>query len=48
LVAAGHEVLVVHRGETEPADFVEVQHLHAARSDPLRCARSWRSFSPAR
>jgi nucleoside-diphosphate-sugar epimerase len=31
LVAAGHAVLVVHRGTTEPADLVAVEHLHAER-----------------
>lgn len=28
----GHEVLVVHRGETEPAGLPDVQHLHVDRS----------------
>jgi len=31
LVAAGHTVLVVHRGATEPADLPRVEHLHAER-----------------
>jgi nucleoside-diphosphate-sugar epimerase len=31
LVAHGHAVLVVHRGELEPADWVDVQHLHVDR-----------------
>jgi nucleoside-diphosphate-sugar epimerase len=31
LVAAGHIVLVAHRGSTEPADLVRVEHLHAER-----------------
>jgi nucleoside-diphosphate-sugar epimerase len=31
LTAAGHAVLVVHRGISEPADFPDVQHLHAER-----------------
>lgn len=31
LVADGHTVLVVHRGETEPADLPEVAHLHVDR-----------------
>ena len=31
LVAAGHELLVVHRGELEPADMPPVQHLHSER-----------------
>jgi nucleoside-diphosphate-sugar epimerase len=33
LVAHGHEPLVVHRGEHEPADLPEVDHLHADRQD---------------
>ena len=34
LVAYGHELLVVHRGEHEPADLPpEVDHLHAERQD---------------
>src|SRR5438876_3134444 len=31
LVAHGHAVLVVHRGQLEPADWVDVQHLHVQR-----------------
>jgi nucleoside-diphosphate-sugar epimerase len=33
LVAHGHEPLVVHRGEHEPPDLAEVDHLHADRQD---------------
>ena len=34
LVAAGHDVTVVHRGEHEPGDgFPEVEHVHADRAD---------------
>src|SRR5687768_1613005 len=33
LVRSGHDVTVVHRGETEPADLVDVEHIHAARAD---------------
>lgn len=33
LVAAGHEVLVVHRGRSEPADLVAVKHAHVDRND---------------
>jgi nucleoside-diphosphate-sugar epimerase len=32
LTAAGHVVLVVHRGISEPTDFPDVAHLHAERS----------------
>ena len=43
LVRAGHAVMVVHRGETEPADLVDVQHLHVARADfPTRRDRTRR------
>jgi nucleoside-diphosphate-sugar epimerase len=33
LVAHGHELLIVHRGKTEPADLPEADHLHAERQD---------------
>jgi nucleoside-diphosphate-sugar epimerase len=34
LVDAGHDVVVVHRGEHEPADdFPDVEHVHADRAD---------------
>ena len=33
LVAYGHELLVVHRGEHEPPDLAEADHLHADRQD---------------
>jgi nucleoside-diphosphate-sugar epimerase len=34
LVAAGHDVTVVHRGEHEPGDgFPDVEHVHADRAD---------------
>lgn len=32
LTAAGHSVLIVHRGTSEPASFPDVPHLHAERS----------------
>ncbi|MGH2686416.1 MAG: NAD-dependent epimerase/dehydratase family protein [Actinomycetota bacterium] len=32
LVATGHDVTVVHRGESEPADLVDVEHVHADRT----------------
>ena len=31
LVSAGHSVVVVHRGETEPDDLVDVEHVHVDR-----------------
>lgn len=33
LSSRGHEVVVVHRGRTEPQDLVEIEHLHLDRSD---------------
>jgi nucleoside-diphosphate-sugar epimerase len=33
LHAYGHELLVVHRGEHEPAELPEAEHLHAQRQD---------------
>ena len=33
LVRAGHDVVVVHRGETEPSDLVEVEHVHVERGN---------------
>jgi nucleoside-diphosphate-sugar epimerase len=33
LVGRGDEVMVVHRGETEPPDLVECRHVHCARAD---------------
>jgi len=32
LVRAGHEVTVLHRGETEPADLPPVEHIHCDRT----------------
>ncbi|GAC1684302.1 MAG: SDR family oxidoreductase [Candidatus Dormibacteraceae bacterium] len=33
LAAAGHKLLIVHRGNLEPDDLVSVQHLHAERRE---------------
>ncbi len=46
LVARGDEVLVVHRGETEPADLVACRHLHLARADFASTAGEIRAFAP--
>jgi UDP-glucose 4-epimerase len=32
LVSNGHDVMVVHRGETEPADLPEIPHVHVERA----------------
>jgi len=46
LVAHGHEVMVVHRGELEPPDFVPVQHLHIARAELLSVRSQLAEFGP--
>jgi len=46
LVARGDEVLVVHRGETEPADLAPCRHLHVARSEFASVADEVRRFGP--
>jgi 2'-hydroxyisoflavone reductase len=39
----GHEVTVFHRGESEPVDFPDVEHLHGDRNGQveIRAGRSW-------
>jgi nucleoside-diphosphate-sugar epimerase len=46
LVDAGHDVLVVHRGEAEPDDLPPVQHLHVDRADLGSAAGELRAFAP--
>ncbi|HEY3061714.1 MAG TPA: NAD-dependent epimerase/dehydratase family protein [Chloroflexota bacterium] len=46
LVAHGHQVLVVHRGETEPLDFVSVDHLHIPRASLADAAAALTAFRP--
>jgi nucleoside-diphosphate-sugar epimerase len=46
LAAAGHTVLVVHRGVREPADLPPVEHLHAARDDWPRRRAALAAFRP--
>ena len=46
LVARGDEVLLVHRGEHEPADLPPCQHLHATRRDFATVASTVRQFAP--
>jgi nucleoside-diphosphate-sugar epimerase len=46
LVARGDEVVVVHRGETEPPDLAECRHLHAAREAFASVAGEVRAFAP--
>ena len=46
LVAAGDDVLVVHRGILEPRDMPEVQHLHCGRSELAGHRDELESFGP--
>lgn len=46
LAGAGHEVLVVHRGQLEPDDMPPVRHLHAERSELGEHTAELRSFKP--
>jgi nucleoside-diphosphate-sugar epimerase len=46
LVARGDEVLIVHRGETEPADLPACRHLHTPREGFVSVAGEVRSFRP--
>lgn len=45
LHARGDDVLIVHRGTSEPADWVRVEHLHCDRSDLTAHARAIASFA---
>lgn len=46
LVARGDEVLVVHRGVTEPADLAPCRHVHVDRSAFPTVAADVRAFAP--
>jgi nucleoside-diphosphate-sugar epimerase len=46
LVRAGHEVLVVHRGNLEPDDMPPVPHLHCDRSDLTAHRNELAKFRP--
>ncbi len=46
LVARGDEVLVVHRGQTEPVDLVGCDHLHTERRDFAKVAGEVAAFGP--
>ncbi len=46
LHARGDDVMVVHRGETEPAGWVPVEHLHTDRADLTSHAADVRAFGP--
>ncbi|HEX2681234.1 MAG TPA: NAD-dependent epimerase/dehydratase family protein, partial [Candidatus Dormibacteraeota bacterium] len=44
LAAAGHELLIVHRGKLEPDDMPVVKHLHCDRGELLARAEELRAF----
>ena len=46
LVGEGHEVTVVHRGETEPPDLPTVPHHHVDRHDPTGMREAVDGFRP--
>jgi nucleoside-diphosphate-sugar epimerase len=46
LAAGGHDVLVVHRGKTEPDGMPTVQHLHMDRAELAAHARELAAFEP--
>jgi nucleoside-diphosphate-sugar epimerase len=46
LAGAGHDVLVVHRGNLEPADMPAVQHLHVERAELGAHRNELASFRP--
>ena len=46
LAAAGHEVLIVHRGNLEPDDMVAVQHVHADRMELVAHRDELAAFRP--
>jgi len=46
LVRAGHSVTVVHRGNSEPDDWIDVGHLHVARADLATAADELRERRP--
>lgn len=46
LVKAGHQLLVVHRGETEPMDAPQVDHVHVDRAALYKRHDALRVFSP--
>lgn len=46
LAAAGHELLIVHRGQLEPADMPRVDHLHCERSELVSHKKELTAFAP--
>ena len=46
LAAEGHSLLVVHRGDHEPAGLVDVEHAHVDRHDGTALAAALKPFDP--
>jgi len=46
LAGAGHDVLVVHRGNLEPADMPAIQHLHVERTGLVAHRNELAAFKP--
>jgi len=46
LLARGDDVMVVHRGQTEPAELAGCAHLHSARSALAEVADQLRAWHP--
>jgi nucleoside-diphosphate-sugar epimerase len=46
LAGAGHDLLIVHRGNLEPGDLVPVQHLHAERKELSAHRDELAAFNP--
>jgi len=46
LVARGDDVTILHRGTSEPLDWVDCRHLHAARADFASVAADVRAIRP--
>jgi nucleoside-diphosphate-sugar epimerase len=46
LAAAGHDLVIVHRGNLEPSDMPAVQHLHVERTDLAAHRKDLAAFRP--
>src|SRR6266498_2350426 len=46
LAAYGHELLIVHRGEHEPSDLPEADHLHTERANLPHLRNAVDDFAP--
>ena len=46
LAAAGHDLLIVHRGNLEPADMPKVEHLHVERAELAAHRQELAGFRP--